>query len=95
MGELEGDLETHDATFFAVYTQEGLTAPMDFVMERVGPYLDGRYFTGTMPPITIEYYPATAVIDMQTGELLAKDVNLATQLMPDQVLEAVDQAAAE
>ena len=64
-------------------------------MERVGPYLDGRYFTGTMPPITIEYYPATAVIDMETAELLAKDLNLATQLMPDQILEAAEQAAAD
>jgi len=64
-------------------------------MERVGPYIDGRYFTGTMLPITIEYYPATAVIDMETGELLAKDLNLATQLMPDQILEAVEQAAAD
>ena len=68
---------------------------MGFVYERVSPYIDGRYFSGTMPPITIEYYPATAVIDMETGELLAKDLNLAQQLMPDQVLEAVEQAAAD
>jgi hypothetical protein len=27
--------------------------------------------------------------------LLAKDLNLAQQLMPDQILEAVEQAAAE
>ena len=39
-------------------------------------YMDGSFFTGTQPPISILGVPFTAIIDMENGELVLKDESM-------------------
>lgn len=54
-----------------IYTSYGFDQPIADTAEHIEPYFAGSYWTGTAPPISTTVFPTNAVIDMQTGVLLA------------------------
>ena len=54
-----------------IYTAYGWDQPIAAAVEHIDPYFDGSYWTGTAPPISTTVFPSNAVLDMETGVLLA------------------------
>jgi len=54
-----------------IYTAYGFDQPIADAVEHIDPYFTGSYWTGTAPPISTTVFPTNAVIDMETGVLLA------------------------
>ena len=54
-----------------IYTAHGWDQPIADAVEHIDPYFAGSYWTGTAPPISTTVFPTNAVVDMQTGVLLA------------------------
>jgi hypothetical protein len=76
---------------FAVYTQNGAPAPIETAFEHISPHFAGSYFTGKAPPISYGFTPYSAVIDMRSGEVIAKD-NSGAYLTVQNIIDAVEQA---
>ena len=51
----------------------GQDQPIEQAVEYMAPYFTGSYFTGDRLQFSYSFTPYTAVIDMRTGEVIAKD----------------------
>jgi len=71
VGELEGEIRQLGGALLVIYTAHGWSQPVDDAAEHIEPYFTGTYWTGTAPPISTTVFPTNAVVDMQTGVLLA------------------------
>jgi len=67
-------------------------APIANAYTYISPYFDGSYFTGQMPPISIPYTPFCAVIDLETMEVMDKDLTQTDYLYPQDMLSLAIQA---
>ena len=76
---------------FAVYTQNGGTAPIATAYSSISPYFSGSYFTGKNPSIYYEYWPHRLVIDLDDGSVIVKDEGT-TMLSDSQIVSAVNAA---
>ena len=76
---------------FAVYVNGGPPLPIADAYNSISPYFDGRYFTGTAPPISYSFFPYTAVVNMRNGEVIAMDTDT-SYLTVEQILAAVQEA---
>ncbi|MCP4605492.1 MAG: hypothetical protein GY847_34060 [Proteobacteria bacterium] len=56
-----------------MYTSFYIPWSIENVYQKVGKFLKGSYFTGHKPPIDPGFNPFTAVIDMETMEVLGVD----------------------
>jgi len=86
------------AVFFAVYTQGfgAQDAPIEVAYNSISPHLDGHYFTGNHPPVSIYATPFTAVIDLDDMVVVDKDMYTESYMMTiDDVFAAVEEAAAD
>ena len=86
---MEDQINEANGAVFAVYIDGGPPLPIAEAFTYISPYFAGTYFTGTMPSISVMYTPYTAVIDMNTGEVIAKDGDDAPSLTVDAILTAV------
>ena len=71
MGALEGDIVAAGGVILAIYTSYGWEADIEEAAEHIGAAFSGGYWTGRAPPVPMNVLPANAVIDMQTGVILA------------------------
>ena len=88
---MEAQINAANGTFLGVYTQSGAQAPIATAYNNIHSYFQGSYFTGKAPPISYAFTPYSAVIDMQTGEVLAMDTQT-SYLSTSQIMAAVNQA---
>jgi hypothetical protein len=70
VGNIQDQINDADGVIFAVYTNMGQPMAIEQAFEYIGPYVDGSYFTGQAPPISMPFTPYTAVLDMETMEVL-------------------------
>ena len=85
---MEDQINGANGAVFAVYTNGGGPMSIAEAFPYISPYFEGTYFTGAMPPISISFTPYTAVIDMNTGEVIAKDTDTVYMTVND-ILTAV------
>ena len=92
------DIQDENGLFFAVYVKTDNKAyPNDVAASHLedSEHIDGNagnYWSGTHPAFSTSHgMPVTAVIDVQTGEVLASDTN-GDMLSVDDVMDAVEQA---
>lgn len=78
----------------ASYTDGGATQGIAAANGLISPYLDGQYFTGQALPANIWFNPFTAVIDLETMVVMARDTYL-FPLGTGGVLDNVQAAAAD
>lgn len=84
-------MQQNNAAVLAVYTQNGTTSQIASAASSISGHFNGGFWTGKAPPIAYSYWPYTGVIDMETGNVLAKDTD--TQfLTTSQIMSAVQQA---
>lgn len=74
-----------------IYTAYGWSQPITAAAEHVEPYFEGSYWTGTAPPISTTVFPSNAVLDMESGDLLAGPGDIADV---EDFLPYVEQAGA-
>ena len=88
---MEEALAEVNSAVFAVYTQmQGANAAITTAAGYISPYISGGYWTG-MRPIFYQFTPFTAVVDMETGEVLIMDTYTAP-LSTMAILDAATQA---
>ena len=75
-----------------IYTAYGWELPIEEAAEHIGESFDGGYWTGQNPPIPLTILPANAVIDMQTGVLLADTSDIGA---PEDILAHVTAASSD
>ena len=58
-------------------SEGGVELPVATAYATVGPLIEANYYTGRMPWFGVETIgvPLTAVVDMETGEILASEVD--------------------
>jgi hypothetical protein len=84
-------LQENNSAVLAVYTNQGSTLPIATAAGNISGHFNGGFWTGKAPPIGYSYFPYPGVIDMETGNVLAKDTD--TQfLTTSQIMSAVEQA---
>lgn len=92
MGELEGQIRAAGGALMVIYTSYGWDVSIEDAAEHIGESFSGGYWTGHNPPISLNVLPANAVIDMQTGILLATTLDIGT---PEDILPYVEAAAGD
>jgi hypothetical protein len=85
---VEDQINEANGAVFAVYVNGGPPLPIADAYTNISQHFDGTYFTGTAPPISYSFFPYTAVIDMNTGEVLAMDSD-SVMLTVSDILTAV------
>lgn len=85
---MEEQINGANGAVFAVYVNGGPPLPIADAFTNISAYFDGTYFTGTAPPISYSFFPYSAVIDMRTGEVIAKDTDTVYLTVTD-ILAAV------
>jgi hypothetical protein len=68
---LEADLDAENSVFLVIYTSYGWETELEEAAAHIGESFTGGYWSGDVPPVPLSMYPANAVIDMQTGLILA------------------------
>ena len=84
-------MQDNNSAVLAVYTNQGSTLPIATAAGNISPHFTGGFWTGKAPPIGYSYFPYTGVIDMETGNVLAKD-NGTDLLTTSEIMSAVQQA---
>ncbi len=92
MGELEDDIRAAGGVLLVIYTSYGWEVPIEEAAEHIGESFSGTYWSGQVPPISMNVLPANAVIDMQTGILLARTGDI---MQPEDILPFVEAAGAD
>jgi hypothetical protein len=86
---VEEQINDAGGAVFAVYVNGGPPLPIAEAYTNISAHFDGTYFTGTAPPISYSYFPFSAVIDMCTGEVIARDGESGPSLTVSSILAAV------
>jgi hypothetical protein len=88
---MEEALAEVNSAVFALYTQsQGMDASISMAANYISPYIQGGYWTGKRS-VSYQFTPIVAVIDMETGEVLAMD-SYTAPLAPVAILDAATQA---
>lgn len=95
VGSIEADIRAAEGVVFAAFTNDYLEAAISVAHFHISQYFDGSYFTGEVPEFDYDYTPYTAVIDLETAEVIAKDDGMAGFLDLDDIMYAVNQAAGD
>jgi hypothetical protein len=93
VGDIEADIRAAEGVVFAAFTANYLAAVISVAHFHISQYFDGSYFTGEVPEFYYAYTPYTAVIDLETVEVIAKDDGVGGFLDLDDIMYAVNQAA--